>query len=151
MKNSTLLCNLFIGCLALCSVLAVAEDKWPTEHPPKSVRTEPGRDIRFIEVPASKLSNALRNLEDKKYINLNKGKLDYYIGYQPIEHKAKYVILIRAVYMNGELGQFITTQFKDSLWIRFGTYGNISEIKKSALIVFVDTLPNELYITTDTR
>jgi len=142
-------CYIF-GIVFFISSVNAFEKQWSTKWPPKLAKNEARQELPFVEVPTSKLSNAIRNLDKKSYVELTRSQLDYYLGYQNTTHKSKYVILVRGIYMNGELGQFIVTKNKDDLWLRFGTYGKESELKKSALIVFLDSLPRNVYVTTDT-
>lgn len=150
MKPKLIFCIFTI--LFFVNTVNADEVDWITEEPPRLPNGESRHQLQFLEVGVSKLSIAIREyLNEHPYIELSSSHLAYYNRGLPIKHKSKHVILVRGIYMNGELGQFIVSQNKDNVWVRFGTYGNESKLEKSALIVFVDSLPEKIYITTDTR
>lgn len=142
-----------IICLALIilSFTSFAQDNWITSLPKQILVERNFKDINFIEIPVSKKLIAIRTLTDKDYIELNSTRLNYYLGNISIEKKTKHAILVRGNYMNGELGQFVVSQYRDNLWVRFSTFGKESELHRTALIAFVETLPQKVYVTNDTN
>ena len=148
MKLSTVC--FFIVIVFFTNNLKASEKEWATEWPPNLYKGKFSQELQFIEVPTSKLRSAISNLDKEIYQELTPTQLGYYTGKQAINYKSKYAILVRSVYMNGALGQFSVSKNQDDLWLRFYTFGTKSKFKKSALIVFVESLPRNIYITADT-
>lgn len=140
--------KLLLGWLSLLSMSACANNlSWVTEHPTQIDFSRKSSGVPFVEIPASKLNLALDRLDDKPYKVINKEILEVYLSGMPVSMESKFIILARAVYANGGTGSFSVQQSSDALWVNHNSLGEGKDVKKTALVVFVDELPDFLYVT----
>jgi hypothetical protein len=146
-----------IGAVVLVLAIAVLEPagqdqsgrEWLRSPPAKSFAEwtpVPEKDV--YEVVASKeIIAVLSELSGKPWIALSEGQARYYTGHYFQKTPGQRTFLVRAVYGQGGTGGYSVSRRGSEVHVSHGSLGRSDASHKSALVVNLDFVPQQLFVT----
>lgn len=131
--------------LSIIFIASCATDQNWLKIPPLTVKNDSGAYTIDFCVPSKKfIKSNVGNLEDKEFVELNYKLIDGECS-QHFPDRKPY--LFRSIIIN-EYGAYSVSGGRDYLWIDHATLAKLDTTgKKSAVIVFLKTVPQNIYIT----
>lgn len=136
------------GCAGVDGSAWTVKDSWYNAPKEKNLVPWNWAEKEFYETKQATQKEAQALLEKRQIVKISIGQLNYFAKQQvqAVENYAFYIV--RGVFLNEETGGFSIFIEGKRLWVYHGSLGHFPvPMKRKALIVSLDQMPDEVFVT----